>query len=106
MKSIHLTKTEKNIDDLLIEEKENGNFQLHRSVFTDDELFKLEMKYIFEGNWIYLAHESQIPNINDYYTLTMGRQPVVIARNKNGELNAFLNTCTHRGATITKYASI
>ena len=61
------------------------------------------MKYIFEGNWIYLAHESQIPNVNDYYTLTMGRQPVVIARNRNGELNAFLNTCTHRGATLCRY---
>jgi benzoate/toluate 1,2-dioxygenase alpha subunit len=103
MKQIHVNKTEKNIDDLLIENKNTGNYQLHRSVFTDEELFELEMKYIFEGNWIYLAHESQIPNINDYYTLTMGRQPVVIARNKNGELNAFLNTCTHRGATLCRY---
>ena len=28
------------------------------------------MKYIFEGNWIYLAHETQIPNKNDYFTPT------------------------------------
>ena len=38
------------------------------------------MKHIFEGNWIYLAHESQIPNNNDYFTTTMGRQPIFIAR--------------------------
>jgi benzoate/toluate 1,2-dioxygenase alpha subunit len=38
------------------------------------------MKHIFEGNWIYLAHESQIPNNNDYYTTHIGRQPIVIAR--------------------------
>jgi len=25
-------------------------------MFTDPDLFELEMKYIFEGNWIYLAH--------------------------------------------------
>ena len=49
--------------------------------FTDEDLFELEMKYIFEGNWIYLAHESQIPNINDYYTTYMGRQPIVIRNN-------------------------
>ena len=31
------------------------------------------MKYIFEGNWIYLAHESQLPNNNDYLTTYIGR---------------------------------
>jgi benzoate/toluate 1,2-dioxygenase alpha subunit len=37
-------------------------------MFTDPRLFDLEMEHIFEGNWLYLAHESQIPNINDQYT--------------------------------------
>ena len=40
------------------------------------------MQHIFEGNWIYLAHESQIPNKNDYFTTYMGRQPIFIARNR------------------------
>ena len=40
------------------------------------------MKHIFEGNWIYLAHESQIPNNNDYFTTNMGRQPIFIARDR------------------------
>ena len=61
------------------------------------------MKHIFEGNWIYLAHESQIPNNNDYFTTYMGRQPIVIARNKNGELNAFINACSHRGAMLCRH---
>ncbi|MFP6819276.1 MAG: benzoate 1,2-dioxygenase large subunit, partial [Acinetobacter sp.] len=74
------------IDELLVDNFETGEFKLHRSVFTDQALFDLEMKYIFEGNWVYLAHESQIPNNNDYYTTTMGRQPIMIARNRNGEL--------------------
>ncbi|WP_309642848.1 helix-turn-helix domain-containing protein [Phenylobacterium sp.] len=47
------------------------------------------MRHIFEGNWIYLAHESQIPNNNDYFTTTMGRQPIFIARNRQSELGAF-----------------
>ena len=51
------------------------------------------MKHIFEGNWVYLAHESQIPNNNDYFTTWIGRQPIVIARNRDGELNAFINAC-------------
>ena len=61
------------------------------------------MKYIFEGNWVYLAHESQIPNNNDYYTTYIGRQPIIIARNRNGELNAMINACSHRGAQLCRY---
>ena len=98
---IHTEK--KRLDDFLIENHETGDYRLHRSAFTDEELFELEMKHIFEGNWIYLAHESQIPNINDYYTTHIGRQPIVIARNRQGELNAFINACTHRGAQLCRF---
>lgn len=93
----------KNLDDFLIEDKASGDYRLHRSAFTDEALFDLEMKHIFEGNWIYLAHESQIPNVNDYYTTHMGRQPIVIARNRQGELNAFINACSHRGAQLCRF---
>jgi benzoate/toluate 1,2-dioxygenase alpha subunit len=97
------TPTLKNIDDFLVEDKERGDYRLHRSAFTDEALFALEMKHIFEGNWIYLAHESQVPDNNDYYTTQMGRQSVFIARNRQGELNAFVNACPHRGATLCRH---
>ena len=88
--------------DALIEDAETGRYQVRRSVFTDEDLFELEMKHIFEGNWIYLAHESQIPNVGDYFTTYMGRQPIVISRNKEGELNALVNACSHRGAMLCR----
>lgn len=88
---------------LLVENHETGDYRVHRSAFTDEGLFELEMKHIFEGNWIYLAHESQVPNNNDYYTTHIGRQPVFIARNRQGELNAFINACSHRGATLCRH---
>ena len=91
------------LPELLKDDPTTLDYRVDRSVFTDQELFELEMKYIFEGNWIYLAHESQIPNPNDYFSTFMGRQPVIITRDKNGELNAFLNTCTHRGATLCRH---
>lgn len=91
------------IDELLVDDFESGEFKLHRSVFTDQTLFDLEMKYIFEGNWVYLAHESQIPNNNDFYTTQIGRQPIIIARNRNGELNAMINACSHRGAQLCRH---
>ena len=80
-----------------------GLFRCKRSIFTDPAVFELEMQHIFEGNWIYLAHESQVPNKNDYFTTFMGRQPIFIARNKAGELNAFINACSHRGAMLCRH---
>jgi hypothetical protein len=81
----------------------SGVYRVSRDIFTDPEIFELEMRHIFEGNWIYLVHESQIPNRNDYFTTYMGRQPIVIARDRNGELNAFINACGHRGAMLCRF---
>ena len=58
------------LEAMLHENPEKHIYQLDRAAFTDQQLFDLEMKYIFEGNWIYLAHESQIPNANDFLTST------------------------------------
>ena len=98
-----LDTAQKTIATALEENPEKGVFRVARNIFTDPELLELEIKHIFEGNWIYLAHESQIPDKNDYFTTTMGRQPIFIARNRNGELNAFINACSHRGAMLCRY---
>ena len=66
--------------DAVIDDPEAGVYRANRRIFTDEEIFELEMKHIFEGNWIYLAHESQVPNPGDYLTTYIGRQPVMITR--------------------------
>jgi len=91
------------VDTALEDDTASGTYRVGRDIFTDPTLFELEMKHIFEGNWIYLAHESQIPANNDYFTTTMGRQPIFIARDRNGELNAFINACSHRGAMLCRH---
>ncbi len=94
---------QKTLDTALEDDPASGTYRVGRDIFTDPEIFELEMKYIFEGNWIYLAHESQIPNNNDYFTTTMGRQPIFLARSRTGELNAFINACSHRGAMLCRH---
>ncbi|CAN7361174.1 Rieske 2Fe-2S domain-containing protein [Paraburkholderia sp. DD10] len=84
------------------DDRQNGVFRCRRDIFTNADLFELEMKHIFESNWVYLAHESQIPDNNDYYTTWIGRQPVVITRDKNGELHAVINACAHKGAMLCR----
>jgi benzoate/toluate 1,2-dioxygenase alpha subunit len=91
------------VDSLLEKNVAEGLYRHNRESFTNPEIFELEMKYIFENNWVYLAHESQITETNDYFTTHIGRQPIFIARNKEGELNAFINACSHRGAQLCRY---
>ncbi|MFC5155310.1 benzoate 1,2-dioxygenase large subunit [Streptomyces amakusaensis] len=90
------------LEDALVEDERTGVYRVRRSVFTDEELFEMEMKHIFEGNWIYLAHESQIPSAGDYFTTHIGRQPIVISRDRQGELHALINACSHRGAMLCR----
>ena len=85
------------------ENQQQGIARVNRSMFTDPELFELEMEKIWEGNWIYLAHESQIANPNDYMTLFMGRTPIILVRDPDGvAINAFVNACGHRGTTLLR----
>lgn len=93
------------INNALVIDKEKGIYQCNRAIFTDESLFELEMKVIFEGNWVYLAHESQIAEPGDYYTLTVGRQPIMITRDKDKQLHAMINSCSHRGAMLASRKS-
>lgn len=81
---------------------EEGVYRLARTLFTDRELFDLEMELIFEKQWIFACHESQIPQPHDFITLQAGRQPMIITRDGKGELHALSNTCQHRGTTLTR----
>lgn len=89
----------------VIDEPEKGKFLVHQAVYTDQQLFDLEMEKIFESNWLYLAHEQQIKNPHDYLTLYMGRQPVILSRDEKGQLHCLLNRCAHRGARLCRSES-
>ena len=79
-----------------------GIFRIARDMFTEPDLFDLEMELIFEKNWIYACHESEIANKHDFMTLRAGRQPMIITRDGEGQLNALINACQHRGTTLTR----
>ncbi|WP_431225748.1 Rieske 2Fe-2S domain-containing protein [Serratia sp. L9] len=96
---------EEKVNNALVIDKEKGIYQCNRAIFTDESLFELEIKAIFEGNWVYLAHESQIAEPGDYYTLTLGRQPIIITRDKDMQLHAMINSCSHRGAMLASRKS-
>jgi len=74
--------------------------RVHRKAYTDPEIFELEMEHIFEKLWVYIGHESQVKNPGDYYLARVGRQPMVMTRDQDGQIHVLYNRCPHRGAQL------
>ena len=72
-------------------------------VFTDPAIYQREMERIFRGPvWNYLALEAEVPEPGSFKTVQIGNVPVVVSRNLQGEVCAFVNRCAHRGATVVR----
>ncbi len=71
-------------------------------MYASPELFALEMRHLFGRTWVYVGHESEIPQPNDFVMRTMGRRPVILARKDDGSLSVLLNRCPHRGALMCR----
>ena len=82
----------------LVDEPER--FWVNRDIYRDEALFELEMKHIFEGTWNLLGLESQVARPYDFITTHLGRTPVIVSRDRAGQLHAFINSCRHKGATV------
>jgi benzoate/toluate 1,2-dioxygenase subunit alpha len=74
--------------------------RVHKRVYTDPDLFELEMERIFGRAWLFVGHTSQVPNPGDFITTELGRQPVIMVRHRDGSVHVLLNRCTHRGAKV------
>jgi phenylpropionate dioxygenase-like ring-hydroxylating dioxygenase large terminal subunit len=80
--------------------------RVHRTLYTDSTVFDEEMVKVFGGqSWVYLAHESQLPEPNSFLSVRMGLRQVIVTRDKTGELHAVFNRCAHRAATICREES-
>ncbi len=90
----------RSIEDLIDDRPEDGVFAVNRAVFTDQDLFDLKMKYIFERTWNFLGFEASVAKPHDFFTAWIGRVPVLVTRKADGTIGAFLNKCSHKGAKV------
>lgn len=73
-----------------------------RTIYASEEVYRQELERVFGRCWLFLAHTSQIPQPNDFFRTYMGEDDVIVIRQKDGSVKAFLNTCTHRGNRICR----
>jgi benzoate/toluate 1,2-dioxygenase alpha subunit/2,4,5-trichlorophenoxyacetic acid oxygenase 1 len=78
-------------------------FRVDRRVFVDPEVYEAEMRYIFEATWNFVGLESQIGKPHDFVATYIGRHPVLLTRDQDGNINCFLNTCRHRGTLLCPF---
>ncbi|WP_340538836.1 aromatic ring-hydroxylating oxygenase subunit alpha [Nocardioides sp. GXZ039] len=80
--------------------------RVHRTLYTEPDIFAEEMVKVFGGeSWVYLAHESQVPEPNTFRSVRMGLRPVLVTRDRKGALHAIFNRCAHRAATVCREES-
>ncbi|WP_162854668.1 aromatic ring-hydroxylating oxygenase subunit alpha [Sphingobium estronivorans] len=79
---------------------ENG--LVDRAIFSDQAIYKAELEQIFSRAWLFMCHESQIPNAGDFFQTYMGEEKVIVVRSRDRSVEVMLNACRHRGATVCR----
>ena len=54
------------LENLVLDNREDGLFRVHRSAFTDPQIMALEQRRVFEQCWLYAGHTSEIPQPGDF----------------------------------------
>ncbi|MEO8298314.1 MAG: aromatic ring-hydroxylating dioxygenase subunit alpha [Burkholderiales bacterium] len=73
---------------------------VHGSLYTDPAIYQLELEKIWRRTWVYVGHTSEIPNPNDFMMKSIGPEPVIMTRDKQGEIRLLHNRCPHRGNRV------
>ncbi|MEW6121976.1 MAG: aromatic ring-hydroxylating dioxygenase subunit alpha [Pseudomonadota bacterium] len=77
--------------------------RVNSRLYYDPAIFQEELEKIWYRTWVYVGHTSEIPNKNDYVTKSIGPMPVLMVRDKEGEVRLLLNKCPHRGNQLCAY---
>ena len=83
----------------LLQDRKPG-YSLPRDFYVDDAIFRADLAAVFETDWLFACSVAEIRRPGDYVTLQIGDNPVVVLRDRDGQVAAFHNTCRHRGSMI------
>jgi choline monooxygenase len=93
------------INTQLVSESQNQEKALPSILYTSEAIFEVERQDIFRATWQYVGLTSQVQNPGDFFTTRLGHIPIIILRDEQGLLAAFINVCPHRGSELILAAS-
>jgi nitrite reductase/ring-hydroxylating ferredoxin subunit len=80
-----------------------GKGRISREIFVNEAIYQEEQERLFARAWLFVGHDSQIPNPGDFFVSGMGEESVILCRDRAGEIHVFLNSCRHRGMKVCRY---
>ncbi len=77
-----------------------AGYALPGALYQDPQVYECEIRAIFLKSWLYVGHQSRIPARGDYFLFEIAGESVIVVRDVDGQINALLNVCRHRGSRI------
>jgi phenylpropionate dioxygenase-like ring-hydroxylating dioxygenase large terminal subunit len=74
--------------------------RVHGSLYTDPAIFADELERIWYRTWVYVGHESEVPEPDDFVLKHIGPQELIMTRSADGRLHLLFNRCSHRGNAV------
>ena len=78
---------------------------LPQELYIGEAAFEFDTRVMLKSVWLYACTVAHVKNPGDWYVFELGRNSVIIVRGRDGQVRAFHNTCTHRGAKICNTAT-
>jgi phenylpropionate dioxygenase-like ring-hydroxylating dioxygenase large terminal subunit len=77
-----------------------SGYALEQAYYKDADIYARDIEKIYMKSWLYAGHESEIPNVGDYFLVDFDQESVIVVRSSNHEINALVNVCRHRGSRV------
>ncbi|MBT8060786.1 MAG: Rieske (2Fe-2S) protein, partial [Gammaproteobacteria bacterium] len=90
--------TEQEIRELVAGQAERR--ALASAFYRDPDIYERDIDHIFMRSWLYAGHQSEIPEVGDWFLFEFAEESVIIVRSGEDEINALLNVCRHRGSRV------
>ena len=74
--------------------------RVHGSLYVDEQVYADEMERIFTDGWVFVGHDSEVPTQGDWVTRRIGREPVIMVRDRSRAVRVLANRCSHRGTAL------
>lgn len=87
---------------MIVEDWDRLTFRVNREAYRSPDVFAREREEIWLQSWLYLGHETEIAEPNDFKVRTLAGRPIIFCRDAGGEVRAWLNSCPHRGTVLCR----
>ena len=73
---------------------------LPQGLYNDPDALAFDLEAIFGRSWLQVGFACELPKPGSYMAVTLGQWPIVVVRDRAGDLRAFHNACRHRGSQV------